>query len=58
MKGASSEWEGKKKALASEKDKEVVYEGAHLYSSILKKPKRSSYIVHNENPKHQYNENH
>ncbi len=34
MEGASSEWEGKEKALANEKEKEVVYEGAHLYSSI------------------------
>jgi hypothetical protein len=40
MKGASSEWKGKKKALASEKDKEVVYEGAHLYSSIFKKTQK------------------
>jgi hypothetical protein len=35
MEGASSEWEGKEKALASEKEKEVVYEGAHLHSSIF-----------------------
>jgi hypothetical protein len=28
-----------KKALASEKENEVVYEGAHLYSPFFKNPK-------------------
>ncbi len=49
---------GKKKLLQVKRTKKWYMKEPTCIVPFLKKPKRSSYIVHNENPKHHYNENH
>jgi hypothetical protein len=59
MKGASSEREGEKKLLQVKRKKKWYMKEPTCIVPFNKNPKgHPSYIVHNENPKHQYNENH